>query len=82
MKKVHQPLEVMSLSGRNDVMNRPRVGIVQTTAMTIAAREAHGELSALRALVETGLRPGSSSLSAELGDVGVCGGHRASSLRI
>jgi hypothetical protein len=33
-KIVHQPVVLMSSSGRNDEMSRPNVGITQTTAMT------------------------------------------------
>ena len=35
-KMVHQPVVLISCSGRNDEMNRPNVGIVQITAMTSA----------------------------------------------
>ena len=53
MKIVHQPLLVTSSSGRNDVMKSPMVGTVQRMAITIAASEAHGEVSALCALLAT-----------------------------
>ena len=76
-KIVHQPLELMSSSVRNDVMNRPTVGIVHSTAITIAASDAHGEVSALWALLES-----DSCLATVASTSLICGAHRASSLRI
>jgi hypothetical protein len=45
VKTVHQPERRMSISGRNEVISRPRVGTVQRTAMMIAIVDAAGELS-------------------------------------
>ena len=42
-KNVHQPDESMSAFGRNDVTNRPKVGIVHRMARMIAAADAHGD---------------------------------------
>ena len=48
-KKVHQPLTLDVERGRNDVTNRPNVGIVQRIAMMIATRDAHGDDSCVLA---------------------------------
>src|SRR5689334_20063430 len=54
---VHQPLRPMSSCGRNDVMNRPRVGSVHRIASTIAMLDAHGLDRRRRALAERLARP-------------------------
>ena len=43
MKNVHHPVLLMSAGVRMLEMNRPNVGIVHTSAMTIAKNEAMGE---------------------------------------
>src|SRR3954451_22718472 len=50
-KPVHQPLRVISRGRRNEVTSRPNVGIVQTTAMTMAKSDAHGDVSRFLAAV-------------------------------
>ena len=48
-KNDHQPESWMSACGRNEVMNRPNVGMVHSTAITTANNDAQRELSALPA---------------------------------
>ncbi len=42
-KNVHQPLVLISAGGRNDVTNRPKVGIVHRIARMMAIPDAQGE---------------------------------------
>ncbi len=84
LNQVHHPEVLTSTSGRMEVTSSPKVGMVQSRAMTKAAADAPGEVSFCfaTAAADGSARPG----LPPVGPVSVGGGgrgsHRASSLRI
>ena len=85
MKKVHQPLLFTSASGRKDETSSPKVGTVQSTAITRAAMEAHlldrPDVAAWAADIRGADSSCSGSGSLSVTSVRKCA-HRPSSLRI
>ena len=59
-KIVHQPVVLINSSGRNEEMNRPKVGMIQMTAMmseTIVAVRDVSRFLTRAALVPSALKP-------------------------